>query len=97
MITIDQTLAIAAENSRICPQPQRWLQLYELPPDKQRKGAVWEPPLPLVLAAWWDTPTTSKMLRLREHVEWAAAHGVLERVYAFLLSLPEQDWHHLGD
>lgn len=97
MITICQVLAVATENKRICPQPQKWQQLYELLPDRKRKGAGWEPSLPLILAAWWDTPAMSKILRLREHIEWAAAHGVLEQVHAFLWSLPEEEWYHLGE
>jgi hypothetical protein len=97
MITIDQVLAVATENKRICPQPQKWQQLYELLPDRKRKGAGWEPSLPLILAAWWDTPAMSKTLRLREHIEWAAAHGVIEQVHAFLRSLPEEEWHHPGE
>jgi len=28
---------------------------------------------------------------------WAAAHGVLKQVNAYLLSLPESEWHHLGE
>lgn len=97
MITIDQVLAIATKNGRICPQPQKWQKLYELLPDRKRTGAGWEPPVPLVLGAWSDTPAMSKMLRLREHIEWAEAHGVLEQVNAFLCSLPEEAWHHLGE
>jgi hypothetical protein len=97
MITVDQVVDVATKNSRVCPQPQKWQQLYDLLPNKKRKGASWEPSLPLILAAWWDTPAMSKILRLREHIEWAEAHGVLEQVYAFLQSLPEKDWHHLGE
>ena len=97
MISVDQVLAVATENNRICPQPQKWQQLYELLPDKKRKGAGWEPSLPLLMVAWWDTPAMSKILRLREHIEWAAEHGGLEQVHAFLQSLPEEEWHHLGE
>jgi hypothetical protein len=44
-----------------------------------------------------DTPAMLKMLRLQEHIEYAQAHGVLADVDAFLRSLPEEDWAHLGD
>lgn len=44
-----------------------------------------------------DTPAISKMLRLREHIHWAADHGCLTEVYDFLRALPESDWHHVGD
>jgi hypothetical protein len=97
MITIDQVLAVATENNRICPQPGKWQRLYDILPEKKRKGAGWEPPLPLILAAWSDTPAIAKIVRLREHIEWAAAHGALEQVLAFLNSLQEEDWHHFGD
>ena len=97
MITVNQVLAVAKENNRICPQPQKWQQLYDLLSDKKRKGAGWEPSLPLILAAWWDTPAMSKILRIREHIEWAATHGNLEQVHEFLRSLPEEEWHHLGE
>ena len=39
----------------------------------------------------------SKMLRLRTHLEYAADHGVLEEVDAFLRGLPERDWAHAND
>jgi hypothetical protein len=37
------------------------------------------------------------MLRLREHLEYAAAKGVLSEVDAFLRKLPENEWRHLGE
>ena len=36
-------------------------------PDRRREGSGWEPPLPLILAAWHTTSALSKMLRLEEH------------------------------
>jgi hypothetical protein len=97
MTTLDKVLTEAQRNNRACPLPQKWQHLYDLLPDKKRKGLGWEPSLPLILAAWWDTPDMSKMLRLREHIEWADAHGCLEDVYSFLHALPEEQWHHNGD
>ncbi|MBI4996930.1 MAG: hypothetical protein HZC22_08535 [Rhodocyclales bacterium] len=97
MATIEDVLVEAQKNNRVCPQPQEWQQLYDLLPDKRRKGAGWEPSLPLILAAWWDTPDMSKALRLREHIEWASAHGSLEQIHSFLRALPEDQWHHIGD
>jgi hypothetical protein len=97
MTTLTEILVEVKKNNRVCPQPQQWQQLYELLPDKKRKGGGWEPSLPLILAAWWDTPAISKMLRLREHIEWAATHGCLEQVYSFLQALPEEQWHHTGE
>ena len=71
MTSLEQVLAEVQKNKRVCPQPQRWQQLFDMLPDKQHRGSGWEPSLPLILAAWWDTSAMSKMLRLREHIEWA--------------------------
>ena len=97
LLTLEEVLAEVQKNKRVCPQPQRWQQLFDMLPDKQRKGAGWEPPPPLILAAWWETPAMSKMLRLRAHIEWASSHGCLVEVYSFLRELPEDQWHHIGE
>jgi len=96
MATLEEVLAEGQKNQRVCPQPQKWNELYQLLPDKRRKGNRWEPALPLILAAWWDTPALLKMLRFREHVEWASRCGALDAVHDFLTTLDETDWHHLG-
>ena len=80
--TLDDAFAEASKNGRVCPNPIFWNELYELLPDRKRVGQGWEPPLPLILAAWWDAPALSKYLRLREHLEWRpsmAAWQVLSR------------------
>ncbi len=97
MVTLEEVIAEVKKNDRVCPQPDKWNRLYEMLPNKKRKGNGWEPSLPLILAAWRDTPAISKMLRLREHVEWAEKEQCLEEVYNFLISLNETDWHHIGD
>ena len=97
MATLEDALAISQANNRICPQPQPWNELYELLPNRKRVGAGWEPALPLILAAWWDTPAISKIARLREHLEWAAQHGAIDSVHAFMIGLSEHDWHHFGE
>jgi len=53
--------------------------------------------LPLILAAWWDTPAMSKMIRLREHIEWASEHGGLDIIYEFMKNLKEDEWFHIGE
>ncbi len=97
MPSLEEVFAEAKKNNRVCPQPQRWQELYDMLPKKQRKGTGWEPSLPLILAAWWDTSALSKILRLREHIEWAAQHGCLHDVYSFLCDLPEDQWYHFGE
>lgn len=85
------------ESGKVCPNPSRWHELWETLPDRKRVGSVWEPALPLILGAWNDTTDIEKAARLREHIEWAANHGCLPMVAAFLRNLPESEWHHLRD
>jgi len=94
---IESLIAFCRENGRVCPLPQLWNRLWEMLPDRLRAGAGWQPPPPLILAAWHDTPAMLKMLRLTEHIEWAAKHGSLEVVETFLRGLCEDDWFHIGD
>lgn len=91
-------LEYARLNNRICPQPQAWNRLWNLLPDRtQQPAGRWNPPLPLILAAWWDAKDADKMLRLREHIEWADAHGAIDAVDVFLRGLSEEDWFHGQD
>jgi hypothetical protein len=55
-----------------------------------------EPALPLILAAWWDTPAMLKMASFREHIEWAFAHGCLDTIHEFIKNLNEEEWFHIG-
>ena len=94
MITLDQAITEAQKNGRICLQPKKWNELYNLLPERRRKGREWEPALPLILAAWRDTPVLLKATRFREHLAWADAHGALAEVFEFITNLKEEDWYH---
>ena len=94
---LDSLIAHCNDSDRVCPVPDRWDELWKMLTDRYRKGAGWEPSLPLILNAWWDSSNLDKQTRLREHVEWATSHGCLPEVDAFLRGLPENEWHHLGD
>lgn len=72
--------------------PSQWKALWEMLPNRKAAGGGWEPALPLILAAWHDTPALLKMLRLKEHIDWAEKQGVLDEVDSFLRSLPESEW-----
>jgi hypothetical protein len=43
------------------------------------------------------TPPLTKRLCFREQIEWAEAAGLLESVMAFMQSMSEQDWLHMGE
>lgn len=95
--SIESLTEYCRQHNRVCPMPQRWNALWEMLPDRKRVSARWQPPLPLILAAWDDAPAMLKMLRLAEHIEWAADHGALESVSRFLRGLREAEWFHLGE
>lgn len=88
--TTEELIAYCRENGRVCPQPRVWSDLWQMLPSKKQHGARWEPPVPLILAAWYDTPAILKMARLAEHIRWAEQHGCLEPVEEFLHSLMEE-------
>ena len=95
--TMESLVAYCRENRRVCPQPDFWNQLYEMLPNTiQKASGGWNPPLPLILAAWHETSAMSKMMRLSKHIEWASQHDALVVVSGFLRGLREEDWHHLG-
>jgi hypothetical protein len=94
---LDALLARVRDNGRVCPIPDRWNELWEMLPARRRVGHGWEPPLPLILAAWWETPALMKMICLEQHIRYAAAHGVLADIDRYLRYLPEEDWAHVGE
>ena len=77
----------------ICPQPQKWQEFWDLLPGKERRGGGWNPPLPLILAAWWEATDSSKQARFLEHLAWAEAHGAIEKALDFLRTLGPADWY----
>jgi hypothetical protein len=84
------------ESGRICPMPNRWHELWEMLPGQRRVGSGWEPSLPLILGAW-DSPALLKILRLQEHIRYAAEKGCLHAVDRYLRGLEESDWQHFGE
>ena len=95
--TTESVLEYCRENNRVCPLPQYWNHLWKMLPEQVRVGAGWQPPAPLILAAWHESTDMMKMLRFAEHIQWADKYGFLEPVASFLYQLNERDWHHLGD
>jgi len=89
---LDDLLAYVTKDGRICPEPGKWHELWEMLPDKHRVGSGWNPPLPLILVAWDHTCGLEKILRLKQHLEYAAEKGVLDQVELFLKNLTRDEW-----
>jgi hypothetical protein len=90
---LNELLKFVQDEGRICPQPGKWHELWEMLPDKQRVGSGWQPPLPLILAAWDHATGIEKMLRLRQHIEYAEEKGVLTQIDRYLRDLPVSEWY----
>jgi hypothetical protein len=96
--TFDSLWAYCSANNRLVPLPPQWSELYGmLAKTRQKPSGGWEPPAPLILAAWHCTMPIEKQLRFREHIQWAADQKQLEQVGMFLRALPEEKWVHFGE
>jgi len=94
----EKILNDCSRTNRICPQPIKWGELWELLPGrKQKPSGGWGPALPLILAAWWEAGNCAKHQRFKEHLSWAESKGVIDKVEDFLDNLSEEDWFHEGD
>lgn len=93
MKTPEEIIAGLAAEGRICPQPTRWNELWEMLPNRRRAGNGWEPAPPLILAAWHVSSDAAKCDRFLHHLQWAFDHGNMETVIRFLDSLPPAEWH----
>jgi hypothetical protein len=93
-LTADAVMLIARRNNRVCPQPSAWTRLY-----RQLEGDRYidlQPP-PVEDWIWSKLSALQKRLRFREHLEWAERHGKLPEVAAFVDSMAETDWLHMGE
>jgi len=97
-MTVAQALVEVRRFNRVCPQPEPWQRLYELLLSVAGSdGTRQPPPPPLTGRAWEATSAMPKRICLRDQLEWAAPLGALPQVMQFLMSLPEPQWHHMGD
>jgi hypothetical protein len=90
---LQDLLKFICEEGRICPQQNKWHELWEMLPDKHRVSNGWDPPLPLILADWDNTTARQKMMRLKLHIQYAANKGILDRIEEFIKSLKRNEWH----
>jgi hypothetical protein len=83
MPELESLLDYVRAEGRICPMPDRWIQLFDLlGPDA---------PPPLILAAW-HVPALWKALRLDEQIRYAVEHETFDRVDCVLRGLRPDEW-----
>jgi hypothetical protein len=90
---LEELLALARQEGRVCPLPASWRTLYELLPDVRHDAYGAIPAQPLFGDLWDSTTDDAKRERLREHLLWAMEHGAGRTVYDFLSRLPPESWH----
>lgn len=77
---------------RVCPRADKWHVFWQLlPEDESKSGRERRPPLPLILAAS-SCEDWEKRLRLKDHIVWADAHGVIDQADEFLRGLSADEW-----
>jgi hypothetical protein len=97
LFTLESAMLVARRNNRVCPRPQRWEEFCALLPPRKTLRGTQQPPAPATGAAWAVTPPLTKRLCFREQIEWAERAGAIEAVMAFMQSMPEADWLHMGE
>jgi len=94
--SLESLWAYCIANGRIIPCD--WTRVYRMLKNKRQKSSGgWEPPLPLILAAWNCTTALEKQLRFKEHIQWAHAESQLAEIGNYLRTLCETDWYHIGE
>jgi len=94
---MQEVLTLASREGRLCPKPGAWARLYALLPGTRRDAYGSIPPEPLMPDAFAAATDDQKRHRFLEHIEWAQQHRALDEVHAFLLTLTDAEWHHVGD
>ena len=95
---LDALWAECTASDRLVPMPPQLNQLFGfLKNTRQNPSGAWEPPLPLILAAWEHSTPIEKQLRFKEHLAWAQQNDQLATIRAFLRSLPEAQWCHFRE
>jgi hypothetical protein len=89
---LDDLIKFVQDGGKVCPMPQKWNELWEILPNRERVGAGWKPSLPLILAAWWEATPEQKRQRLMTHITYAVEQGVFNEVDQYLRQLQPQDW-----
>jgi hypothetical protein len=63
--SVETLIAYCRQDGRVCPQPIRWNELWEMLPNRTRIGSGWMPPLPLILAAWHEASALARCCWLK--------------------------------
>lgn len=85
-----------SQNKRAIPKD--WMKFYkQIEGTRQLPSGGWDPPLPLILSAWYHIIPLEKNIRFLDQLKWAVEHGQINRISIYLHSLTEDEWFHFGE
>jgi hypothetical protein len=84
-------------NSRVCPNPQAWDNLFEFINSRINLPDDQKIPPPLILAAWNFTTDQEKFERFQEQLNIVADKVYIRQIKVILDNYSEDDWHHFGE
>ncbi|MGZ9109153.1 MAG: hypothetical protein ACXW4B_10085 [Micavibrio sp.] len=87
----DDLLRYLSDKGYICPWGKAWHDLWLLLPEDFASQARAAPPL--ILTGWYYSTNLVKIMRMREHIEWADRTGAITQVDKYLRGLPDTVWH----
>lgn len=91
-LTVQAVMAEARRLNRVAPCAPEWQRLHAL----LKSAGCGEPPSPFTGPEASAIPPLVQRMRIRDQVEWAAQRGLLQPLFDFLQSLPENRWMHMG-
>ncbi len=90
---LESLLAFIRSNGRVCPEPEYWNEMWNVLCSREPRPTQVKPGLPLILGGWHYSSDDDKRDCLEAQVRWAAAHGRLGEVDAFLRGIRDDEWH----
>lgn len=83
-------------NSRTCPNPQAWDNLFEYINSRINLTDDQKFPPPLILAVWNETADQDKFERFQQQLKIVVDKGYIQQINVLLDAFSEDDWHHFG-
>jgi hypothetical protein len=97
IFTLESAMLVARRNNRVCPRPRRWDEFIGMLPARKTLRGSQQAPVAPTGAAWAVTPPLTKRLCFHQQIEWAERAGVIESAMAFMQSMAEEEWLHMGE
>ncbi len=91
---MEQVLKLCTRDGRVCPLGGNWAGVDRVLKRAASESADPGPPPSFILGGWWMFSDEEKAERLRGQVHYAAEHGLLEPLAAYLSGLKDDQWHY---